>query len=111
MRETGYDRMKRLEFESKRDTLKKLQRLSENYYNDPDHIGREAYLLAMQLAIDEIDGWEKLMTKAHAVTPYANPKEAEREHGNTMRLLAVIKSKLTKKLAITPPAPGDGGEG
>lgn len=51
-------------------------------------------------AIAEIEGWEKLLIKAHETAPYSNPKDAAREHGNTMRLLTVIKLKIAKKITI-----------
>lgn len=51
---------------------------------------------ALEKCPKEIEGWENLLIKAHKDCPYANPKEAEREHQNKMNLLGVIKSKLTK---------------
>jgi len=100
MDETGYERMKRLEQEFVLKTKFQLNHLADNYYNDPAHIAKEAYRLAMSIAVDEIEGWENLLIKAHAETPYANPKEADREHRNTMNLLAVIKNKLRKKTEL-----------
>ena len=50
---------------------------------------------------NEITEWMTLLEKAHKTTPYSNPKEAEREHGNEMRLLQVIKQKIIKQRAKT----------
>ena len=94
--ETGYERMKRLTEESKQVWQKHLKGLAENYHNDPDHIAKCAFNNGLACAIKEVEGWENLERKIFAELPFANPKEAEREHGNTMRLLAVIKSKLEK---------------
>lgn len=96
MSETGYERMKRLTEESRQVWIKHMINLAENYHNDPGHIAKCAFNNGLECAIKEIVGWEKLQEKAFKELPFSNPKEAEREHGNTMRLLAVIKSKLEK---------------
>jgi hypothetical protein len=58
---------------------------------------RQVHALAITDAIREIEGWEMLLIKARKEVPYTDEKEADREHGNQMNLLATIKSKLEKK--------------
>ena len=58
--------------------------------------------LGLKFAIQEIEGTEALMIKAHSELPYSNPKEAEREHGNLMRVLAVMKSRLQSRYEWKP---------
>jgi hypothetical protein len=61
----------------------------------------------LQEAVKEIEEWEQLLELNHKTAPYKYPEEAAREHGNQMRLLAVIKNKLLKK--INPNRPNRGG--
>lgn len=97
--ETGYEKMKRLTAEKQAANLRQLENLATNYYNDPMYIATEAFRKGLHEAVLEIEGWERLQTKAFNELPFANPSEAEREHKNTMNLLAVIKSKISKKIA------------
>lgn len=98
MSETGYQRMKRLVSEARERSERELKNLAENYHNDPDYIAKEGFNKGVFAAIKEIEGWESLLIKAHDTAPYANPKEAAREHKNTMNLLGTIKSKLEGKI-------------
>ena len=81
----------------------RIDKLAENFYRDPEYVAKESHAAAMKDAIREIEGWEMLQIKAFNELPFANPKEAEREHKNTMNLLGVIKSKLIKKTRPLPP--------
>jgi hypothetical protein len=55
---------------------------------------------ALDQAVGEIQGWIDLLEKKHKMLTqdknYSNQAEADREHGNTIRLLEVIKSNINK---------------
>ncbi len=55
---------------------------------------------ALDEAHEEVDGWKKLQVIAHDLVNanggYKRPKDADRELGNTVRLLEVIQSKILK---------------
>lgn len=93
---TGYERM--LKAQAEKIQLRDLfiTTLADNYYNDPLHIAKKSYDKGLTTVVEEIEGWQNLLVKALNEIPYANPKEAEREHNNTMNLLNVIKNKLIK---------------
>lgn len=59
-------------------------------------------LAAFKEAIAEIEGWEALHVKAHAEFPYADKASADREHANTMRLLACIKGRIQVRAGLKP---------
>lgn len=92
--ETGIQAMKRMNEEFMEKVTIELGKIADNYYNDPAYIAKTAYNKGLDVAIKEVSGWESLMVKAFEEITYSNPKEAEREHKNTMNLLGTIKRKL-----------------
>ena len=96
---TGYEMIKKHREDALEQSVKELERLAEAHKDAVHYLSQEAYKMGIKFAIREIEGTEMLMLKAHKELPYSNPKEAEREHGNTMRLLATIKNGLMARLA------------
>lgn len=98
--ETYYERAKRLESESMQKTTEELGKLTVNFYNDPEYISKRAFNMGLRIAVEEVAGWEQLNILAYETCKpnFSDLKEATREHENQMRQLAVIKSKLEKKL-------------
>ena len=91
---TGYEMIKKHKEQALEQSVKELEILAEANKDRVHYLSQEAYKLGIKFAIREIEGTEMLMIKAHSELPYANPKDAEREHGNTMRLLATMKHAL-----------------
>lgn len=82
--------------------MRELEKLTYENQNRTHWLYQECYKLGVKFAIQEIEGWETLLEKAHKELPYSNPKEADREHGNKMRLLATIRSKLIARYEGKP---------
>lgn len=57
----------------------------------------EGFQDGLKSAIKEVQGWRDLQILSHKNCPYADPTNAQREHENTLRLLDVIMSKISKK--------------
>jgi hypothetical protein len=55
-----------------------------------------------EAAGEEIRGWMRLHIKSQETTPYANPKEALREHRNQMNMLGTLLSIFLKKAGHDP---------
>lgn len=51
-------------------------------------------------AASEIKSWSVLLKHAHSAASYTNDKDAEREHQNTMRLLATLHSSFLKHAGV-----------
>jgi len=62
----------------------------------------EGIAVALKEAVLEVQGWRELTIMAHKECAYSNPKEADREHRNTLNLLGVIESKLRAKVVNDP---------
>lgn len=97
MSETGYEMMKRIYSEKLENSIKELERLADAHKDTSHFLSQEAYKLGIKFAIESIEGTEALMIKAHSELPYSNPKEADREHKNTMNLLGTLKYSLSKR--------------
>lgn len=61
----------------------------------------DVYNKAIDQAAEEVQGWIDLHIKKHTMLTnekaYSDQISADREHGNTLRLLQVIKNKILKK--------------
>lgn len=97
MGETGYEQMKRHQRQTAEHELFQLETLANQNGHRTHYLSQEAYKLGIKFAIRSIEGTEMLMIKAHKELPYADPVSAEREHQNTMRLLATMKAGLVRR--------------
>ena len=95
--ETGYERMKRIRYEKLESSIRELEQLADQHAGKSHYLSQEAFKHGLMFAIRAIEDTEALHIKAMAEVPYANPKEAEREHKNQMNTLAVIKSRLINR--------------
>ena len=98
----GYYEIKRQREQALELSIRELEQLADENKDRAHYLSQEAYKRGVSFAVNEIEGWERLLIKAHEGCPYSNPKEAEREHKNTMNLLATIKSKLTARFQGKP---------
>ena len=94
---TGYEMMKKHRSDKLELSIKELEWLADENKDRVHYLSEQAFRLGLKFAIREIEGTERLLIKAMNTVPYANPKEAEREHKNQMNTLAVLKSILIKR--------------
>jgi len=99
---TGYERMKKHREMKLEQSIKELERLADAHKESSHYLSEEAFKLGLKFAIRQIEGTERLFIKAHKELPYANPKEAEREHKNQMNTLATLKHCLEKRYRGEP---------
>lgn len=105
--------MSREEFKQRLAKLKE-KRIPIDIERPENHCFYKGVNRGLQESVEEIRGWKSLLIKAHETTPYANPKEAKREHDNTVRLLDVMISKIEGKFyyhdTLLKPADGEEAE-
>jgi len=67
--------------------------------NDDSEMKKDIFNKAIQQCIEQVKSWKSLMIKAHDLSLYApeDRENAEREHGNTIRLLDVISAQMEDK--------------
>ncbi len=99
---TGYEMMKKHRADDLEQSIKELERLADNNSHRVHFLSQEAYKMGIKYAIRQIEATEMLMTKAHKELPYANPKEAQREHDNLMRMLGTMKYGLENRFEGKP---------
>jgi hypothetical protein len=99
---TGYESIKKQRTDKLQKSQQELLDLKVRHIDSPDELVDSVYKSGLRYAIEQIDGWERLNTKAHEMCNYTDPKEAAREHGNIMRLLAVIKNGLQNRYEGKP---------
>ena len=99
---TGYEMIKKHRADELETSIRELERLADTHAGSSHYLLHEAYKLGIKFAIRKIEGTEALMIKAHKEVPYANPTEAEREHGNMMRILATLKYSLITRYEGKP---------
>ena len=98
----GYEMMKKHRADELETSIRELERLADAHAGSSHYLSQEAYKMGIKFAIRQIEATEMLMIKAHKELPYANPKEAEREHGNMMRMLATLKHGLITRYESKP---------
>lgn len=99
---TGYERMKKHREADLEYSTRELERLADNNKDRSHFLSQEAYKLGLKYAIRRIEETEMLFIKAYKELPYANPKEAEREHKNQMNTLEGLKRCLIKRYEGKP---------
>lgn len=99
---TGYERMKKHRQMDLEQSIDELERLADRCKDKSHYLSQEAYKLGIKFAIRQIESTEMLFIKAHKELPYANPKEAEREHNNQMNTLAMLKKCLIDRYEGKP---------
>ena len=99
---TGYEMMKKSRQDALEQSILELELLTEANKQSVHYVSQESYKLGLKFAIRQIEGTEALFIKAHKELPYANPKEADREHRNQMNTLAMLKKCLVNRYEGKP---------
>lgn len=92
-----YEEMKKRRQMDLEHSIKELEYLADTHKDHVHFLSQECYKKGVLFAIREIEGTERLLTKAHKELPYANPEEAEREYNNQMNVLKVLKGSLINR--------------
>jgi len=102
MAKTIYEQMKQHREAVLETSVKELERLADANKDRVHYLSEEAFKLGIKFAIREIEGIEMLHIKAFKELPFADPKEAEREHKNQMNTLATLKHSLIRRYKGEP---------
>ena len=99
---SGYEIMKRRREAKLESSVRELESLADSIVGRNHFLSEESFKLGLKFAISEIEATERLHIKAFSELPFANPKDAEREHKNMINVLAVLKSILLKRYEGKP---------